>query len=270
MKRTVFIILLLFLMFACLMGGLADDHRYGGWVTLREPTCTREGHQKRYCMDCDHWEQQEIKKLPHTPAGWEVTKEPTCTEEGVRVSTCTVCGGFLRVKIDKLGHDYVGHTFVKEPTCDKPGKGDMICTRCGRIKKDTTIPKLNHQWSDWVLVSEPKGKKKGVREHVCLLCGKKEQNKFYYEGTLYEGMEANFTVVQLQVMLRDLGYYSGKIQSGTYGGMTGKAVAKFQKENGLPSNEVADPKTVIMIRQKWEAMTGRPMGSITMDDAAQK
>ncbi|MBQ7488591.1 MAG: peptidoglycan-binding protein [Clostridia bacterium] len=267
MKRTAFFILVLLLVSACLVQGLAEDHRFGGWVTLREPTCSREGHQKRYCLDCDHWEQQEIKKLPHTVDTWEVTKEPTCYEDGVRVATCKVCGGFLRVKIDKLGHNYVGYTYVKEPTCNSQGKGDMICTRCGRIKKDTTIPKLEHQWSDWVLISEPKGKKKGVREHTCQLCGKKEQDKFYYEGTLYEGMDANFTVVMLQVMLRDLGYYSGNISTGTYGGITEKAVAKFQKKNGISSTGVADPYTVSMIRQKWESKTGRPMASITMEDA---
>ena len=44
------------------------------------------------------------------------------------------------------------------------------------------------------------------------------------------------------------------------------AVAAFQKNNGLPSNAVADPATVIEIRKQWEARTGRDMYSITKED----
>ncbi|MBQ8092988.1 MAG: peptidoglycan-binding protein [Clostridia bacterium] len=269
MKKLTLICLILLMMTVCLSANADSDHNFGPWVTLREPTCSSEGHQKRYCRDCDHWEQREIKKLPHTVESWEVTKEPTCTEEGVRVATCQVCGAFLRVKIEKLGHDYVASNPVKAPTCTAPGRGDMVCTRCGKIKKDTTIPRLEHEWSEWVVVTEP-GKTKGVREHTCQLCGKTEKNKFYYEGTLYEGMSSDFSVIQLQVMLRDLGYYSGNIQSGSFGSLTGKAVAAFQKANQLPATEVADPNTILAIRQQWEARTGRSMDDITTEDTVNK
>ena len=61
-------------------------------------------------------------------------------------------------------------------------------------------------------------------------------------------------VIRLQEMLRDLGYYSGSIRSGQFGSMTGSAVAKFQKANGLPATQVADPGTIAQIETAWKAL----------------
>lgn len=263
LKRIIGLFLLLQLLFTL---AAADEHYYGPWITDREATCTLEGHQIKYCKHCDHWEQRYTKKLPHTVDQWVVSKEPTCTEDGVRNATCTVCNSYLRVKIDKLGHDWQPSNIVVAPTCDSPGKGDMTCARCGKVKKDTSIPRLKHEWGDWTIIEEPKGKTKGLRERTCSLCGKVDKDRFYYEGTLYEGMPSDPVVCMVQVMLRDLGYYDGPISSGAFGERTGQGVAAFQKNNGLPSNAVADPATVIEIRKQWEARTGRDMYSITKED----
>lgn len=252
----------------CLMLSVAkaDDHRYGNWIQDRAPTCTLEGHEKRYCKDCDHWEQRYTPKLPHTVEQWTVTKEPTCTEDGARSAYCTVCGSFLRVKLDKLGHDWQVLEADKAPTCDSSGTGTLICSRCGRTKTGK-IAKLTHQFTPWTVTSEPRGKTKGTREHTCTLCGKTFSEKFYYEGTLYEGMMPNEEVIRLQVMLRDLGYYTGKISSGSFGSMTGKAVYNFQKAQGLPATEVADIPTLQRMAALWMAKTGRDVMSITSADA---
>ena len=225
-------------------------------MTKREPTCTTPGLQFRYCLHCDHWEQRDTKKLPHTVEERTVTKEPTCTQEGVESAYCTVCGSYLRNKIPKLGHDWEVVSAKVEPTCTKGGKGTMKCTRCGKTKEGN-IPKLGHQWSDWSVLQDAVDQKRGLREHVCTLCGKTEKEHFYAEGTLYQDMEACPEVIRLQTMLTDLGYYSGKINTGTFGAQTGKAVARFQKTHKLKETQVADPVTLEAIEASWEKKTGR-------------
>ena len=233
-----------------------DGHNYGSWITKREAPCTQEGHQFKYCRDCDHWEQRYTPKLPHTPDEWVVTQEPTCTQEGVESAHCTVCGGYLRRTLDKLGHDWAVTHAQKEPTCHEPGYGDQVCQRCGAAKTDT-IPRLDHVFGDYTVVTEPAGKQKGLRERTCTLCGEVDSERFYLEGTLYEDMTPNEDVIRMQQMLKDLGYYGGSISSGTFGALTGKAVAKFQEDNGLEASQVADPDTLALIEDRWEALTGK-------------
>ena len=253
------------LLSACLLlvsaGALACDHVYGGWVTKTTATCTRQGHQFKYCRKCDHWEQRYLPKLPHTADEWVVTKEPTCTDKGVMGAHCTVCGGYLRQEIDKLGHDWETTEVTAAPTCKKTGKGVQTCTRCGKSRKGE-LPKLPHEWGEWRVAREPSGKKKGLRERVCAACGAKDQENFYPEGWLYEGMQANGEVIRLQTMLKDLGYYSGSISTGAFGKLTGKAVYEFQRKNRVRATEVADEETLALIREKWEQKTGRSADSI--------
>ena len=62
--------LALMMLFACTAMAdckVEEDHRYGSWKTKTSATCTRQGHDFRYCSKCDHWEQRYTSKLPHTP-----------------------------------------------------------------------------------------------------------------------------------------------------------------------------------------------------------
>ena len=255
MKRILLLAVALFLSLTATCAS-ACEHSYTGWVTKKSATCTRQGHQFKYCRKCDHWEQRYTPKLPHIPDEWVVTKEATCTEKGVMGAHCTVCGGYLRQEIDKLGHEWETTEVTSEPTCKKTGKGVQVCTRCGKSRKGE-LPKLSHEWSEWETVREPSGKKKGLRERVCLSCGAKDQENFYAEGWLYEGMPAGPEVIRLQTMLKDLSFYSGSIGNGTFGQLTGKAVYEFQRKNKLKATEVADEATLALIIEKWEAKTGR-------------
>ena len=271
MKR-ILSFLLLALSLLCLTGFSTEedepDHRFGGWVTKREATCTRTGLQFRYCLDCDHWQQRETKKLPHTIEERFIVKEPTCTQEGIEGGYCTVCGGYIRNKLPKLGHNYVATENTKRPpTCAKEGEGEMVCSRCGK-KRNGKIPKLEHQWSEWTIVKMPSGNKRGTREHTCQLCGKTEKDYFHEEGSLYDGMKNEPEVIRLQVMLKDLGYYGGKIKSGSYGANTTDAVKKYQKKAGLSASGVATAETQQALRAAWEAKTGRSADEI--DTAVKK
>lgn len=272
-----------------------DSHRYGSWKTKTSATCTRQGHQFRYCQRCDHWEQRYTAKLPHTPGEIVVTKEPTCTETGKKETVCQVCertvyytidklphndgemtvtkaptctekgtgertcadcGRVKRENIDKLGHDWDKMIVTKEPTCTKNGTGETACLRCGRVQK-STIDRLEHPWGEWTVTREPEGKRKGLRKSVCTMCGREREEGFFWEGTLYEGMAACEEVLRMQEKLRDLGFYKGSIRSGQFGDLTTSAVARFQKSVGMEGSGIADPQTLSMLTIAWEKATGK-------------
>lgn len=272
-----------------------EDHRYGSWKTKTSATCTRQGHQFKYCSKCDHWDQRWTAKLPHTPGEMTVTKEPTCTQTGRQEAICQVCGQTVRYTIEKLphndgemttikeptctangtgertcadcgrakresierlGHDWDSTVVTKEPTCTKTGTAEDVCLRCGRVEK-TTLDRTEHPFGEWTVTREPQGKRKGIRTAVCTMCGREREEYFFPEGTLYEGMEACEEVVRMQEKLRDLDFYRGAIRSGQFGDLTTSAVARFQKSVGLEESGVADEQTLSALRIAWEQATGK-------------
>lgn len=313
MKKIAFVLVLLC---AVLMASAAsaghepcpgdDLHNYGPWKTKTSATCTRQGHQFKYCQNCDHWEQRHTAKLPHTVDTWTVTKEPTCTETGKQEGTCSVCNNVVRKTIDKLPHAYGEMVVAKAPTCTQNGRGEYTCAGCGRVKKET-IDRLGHDWGEtvvtkeptckttgtgketckrcqsertvkidrlehvygaWTVTKEPEGKTKGTRSAVCTLCGEARTERFYTEGTLYEGMKANDAVIRLQEQLRDLGYYKGNIRSGSFGELTTEAVARFQEKNGMRGHGVADLETLKLIEDEWNKAFGtKTLGAAEMAEA---
>lgn len=274
-----------------------EDHRYGSWKVRKTATCTRQGHEFKYCTRCDHWEQRWTAKLPHTPDQWKVSVEPTCARKGKETATCTVCNNEIHRAIDMLEHEYGEMIVAKAPTCTQDGRGEYVCAGCSK-KKSETIKKLGHDWGEiavskeatctrtgkgtaacqrcgrestveidklahawnWTVTREPEGKRKGERTGVCASCGGERKEYFYLEGTLYLDMEPSAEVIRLQEKLKDLGYYNGSISTGAvgkYGQLTAEAVERFQKANSLKRTGVADPATLEAINAAWEKKTGR-------------
>lgn len=295
MKRKIALVCLFLCMLLTASTASAHKCSFGSWRVKRSATCTRTGLKFKYCVSCDHWEQREIPRLPHEVANWTITKEPTCQRNGGKEGICSSCNNLVKYSIEKLEHSYGEMTVTKEPTCTRIGKGEYTCSGCGRKKvvdvaklghdwetasmtkeptctstgkgkqicrrcqmeRETKLDKLPHTWGEWNITQEPEGIKKGVRVHACTVCAKTESSRFFHEGTLYQDMEANEEVIQLQQMLTDLGYYDGPIRSGTYGKQTGNAVARFQKAFGLEATEVADPATREKLESAWEQKTGK-------------
>lgn len=281
-------------------------HSYGSYSTKYAATCQHPGLKFRYCRNCDHWEKREIPKLPHEIAEWIITREPTCTQKGMKKGYCTsceqdvfhyvdiiphaygepvvvkeptctqsgraesTCAGCGRVKAEtlpKLGHDWVATKIVKEPTCLAQGKGEETCQRCARVREGS-LAKLEHVFGEWNVLQEPEGRSKGKREHTCTLCGTVESERFFWDGTLYEDMKPCEEVIEMQQMLTDLGFYKGSIRTGTFGPVTGKAVAKFQTAHGLEATQIADPETLELIRSEWEKAFGPADAEATPGEAA--
>ncbi|MBE5798897.1 MAG: peptidoglycan-binding protein [Clostridiales bacterium] len=294
MKKRLCLILTLIAVLAS-SAALACDHKFGPWKTKTSATCTRQEHQFRYCQKCDHWEQRRTAKLPHTPGEMtvtreatctqtgrqeticqvcnnkviytinklehsygemQVTKEPTCTATGTGTYTCAGCGGTKRETLDKLGHDWGEMQVIKEPTCEKNGSGEKTCQRCDKVTTEQ-IDRIEHPWGEWTVTREPQGKRKGVRVSTCTMCAREHEEYFYWEGTLYEDMEACEEVIRMQEKLADLGIYKGNIRSGQFGSLTTDAVARFQKSVQLKETGVADPATLEALDIAWEKKTGK-------------
>lgn len=297
-KRLGLVIMLIAVLFATTAFAACEreeDHRYGSWKTKTSATCTRQGHQFKYCQKCDHWEQRHTPKLPHTPGEMTVTKAATCTETGRQEAVCQVCNNLVRYTIDKLPHNYGEMVVTKEPTCTANGTGEYTCADCGKVKRETikklghdwgemqvvkeptctktgtgetacqrcaavqksTLERVEHAWGEWTVTREPQGKRKGLRVSACTVCAREQENTFYWEGTLYEGMEPCEEVIRMQEKLRDLGFYRGSIRSGQYGDLTTSAVARFQESIDLEGTGVADEQTLGALTIAWEKATGK-------------
>lgn len=79
-----------------------DEHAYGEWRTVADPTCTEGGEQVRACEICGAEQSQELAATGHAWDGGVVTQEPTENSEGVRTYTCTACGQTKSEAIAKL------------------------------------------------------------------------------------------------------------------------------------------------------------------------
>lgn len=86
---------------------------------------------------------------------------------------------------------------------------------------------------------------------------------------LREG-DSGSAVLELQTMLKSLGYYYGSL-TGSFGSLTKTAVRKFQDDNNLTVDGVAGLKTLNLLRSKTGKETSSgSSGSITSSSVAQK
>lgn len=79
-----------------------DEHAYGEWRTVADPTCTEGGEQIRACEICGAEQSQELAATGHVWDGGVVTQEPTESAEGVRTYACAACGQTKTEAIAKL------------------------------------------------------------------------------------------------------------------------------------------------------------------------
>ena len=85
---------------------------------------------------------------------------------------------------------------------------------------------------------------------------------------LREG-DSGSAVLELQTMLKELGYYYGSL-TGSFGSLTKTAVRKFQDDNSLTVDGVAGLKTLNLLRSKTGKETsGGSSGSITSSSVAE-
>ncbi|MBR3596338.1 MAG: leucine-rich repeat protein [Clostridia bacterium] len=95
------------------------DHSFGEWEIVIASTCVETGLEKRICLLCPHYEEQEVKTTGHDYR--QIITAPTCTEDGYTTNTCSVCqDSYISDVTEKLGH--TGGT----ANC----KDKAVCSRC--------------------------------------------------------------------------------------------------------------------------------------------
>ncbi len=149
----------------------ALGHKWGDWVTIKEPTETETGLEERVCSVCGDTQTQTIPSTgEHTFVRVDYVY-PTCTEDGYHVFTCTDCGEIRYVvEGDALGHDYTITTV--NATCTSSGKILYDCNRCGHHWEQEGDPAVDHVFESTVTAGTCLNP--GYITYTCVFCGYSE------------------------------------------------------------------------------------------------
>ena len=139
-----------------------ENHTWGDWSTISEPSCTAKGSKERKCSVCKMTQTEEIGLTKHNYESFVTA--PTCTERGYTTHTCSGCDdSYVDTYVDALGNDYTATNYINCPA-DRMDSNYHYCTRCGA--SDTGVP---HTWGDPVDVSTGCGTK--ITKKTCTVCG---------------------------------------------------------------------------------------------------
>ena len=151
-------------------------HKWGKWVVIKEPTCTKKGTRERTCKYCGETDRESIKKTGHSWGKWKVTKEATCSVQGTRKRTCKNCG---EVETEKFyaEHQYGSWKVTKEPTCTAAGEKTFTCKIDKTHVKTEAIPAKSHDLEKVERVEPTKDKDGNIEYYVCKECHKLFKDK---------------------------------------------------------------------------------------------
>ena len=145
----------------------ALGHTMGEWETVKTPTCTEAGENRRSCSRCGHSETAVQEATGHSYEA--VVMEPGCETGGYTTHTCTVCGESYRdSETAALGHAMGEWEAVKAPTCTEAGEERRSCSRCGHVETGVLEP-AGHSYES--VVTEPGCETVGYTTHTCTVCG---------------------------------------------------------------------------------------------------
>lgn len=189
-------------------------HKWGEWVTTKEPTTTSKGINTRTCSVCGETETQEVAKLKpsHVHRYQLEVKAPTCVESGSTRHYCSCGSVYWTDRTEALGHKWSAWKTVKESTESSVGTKERTCSVCKQTETDT-IPMLNHKhtyttqvvaatcttdgytlhrcacgdsykdnavkakghtWGGWVTTKEPTETTTGINTRTCSVCKQTE------------------------------------------------------------------------------------------------
>ncbi len=173
-----------------------EEHTFGEWETVTEPTCGSKGLEHSYCTVCGYEGTREIEMLPHTYSDtwmysetehlrfatcehsyliadkaehifetWETVTAPTCGSKGVEHSFCTVCGYEKTREMDMIDHTYA-ETWTYDET------EHWHAATCEHT--DLFADKAEHTFGEWETVTAPTCASKGLEHRLCTACGYEE------------------------------------------------------------------------------------------------
>lgn len=146
-------------------------HNSDGTKTVAA-TCDKEGYNAVTCSRCGIIvSKTTIPATGHKWSGWSTTKEATCTIGGLKQHKCSKCGKTESANIAPLGHNS-DKTKTVQPTCGTDGYTEKLCSRCSSVMSRTVLKATGqHTWGDWIPVKNATCTEGGTRRHTCTKCG---------------------------------------------------------------------------------------------------
>ena len=130
-------------------GGGSHEHKFGEWITTKNPTCTDNGVKTRYC-DCGEKQNDIIPSDGHSFGNWEETIPATCRDEGEMITVCTICQAEKHSVIPITD----AHTLVTDKaisaTCTAYGLTEgSHCSICEKVLvAQIELPKASHKYDN--------------------------------------------------------------------------------------------------------------------------
>ncbi len=259
-------------------GTPVHTHSFGGWKTVKEPTCTEDGLMVSECSGCGMKGEKKIDKTGHDYGKWEITKEPTDHSAGEKQRVCKNCGkiqtrdiypeGTLRPddkgdEVEELQRLLACSGYLDEADVDgKYGKKTQKAVQAVQEDKGLepdgiawpeTTDYLWHRFGEWEVLREPTLTEPGLQHRICKRCGYEEKEEFI--NGLGPGAKGNY-VHELQEILAALGYYDGRLD-GKYGDDVKQAVERWQRDHGIEPTGIADDETINRIIEEYLDVTHR-------------
>ena len=104
-------------------------HSYDEWIQVKQPTCTADGINERYCS-CGEKQTQTIAAYNHEEVVDQAIS-PTCTSDGKTEGThCERCKAVLtpQTNVPSPGHQYNNGEITTQATCNQNGVKKFTCT----------------------------------------------------------------------------------------------------------------------------------------------
>ena len=152
-----------------------DEHNWSSDVDSVSPTCTTEGYDELYCVDCGTFNRVITSDaLGHIYGDWVVESSVSCINEGIEYRLCSRCNKEDRLiippHIDE--HNWSSDVDSVSPTCTTEGYDELYCVDCGTFNRVITSDALGHLLpSDWTLELQPTLNTIGMNVKRCEICG---------------------------------------------------------------------------------------------------
>ncbi len=144
-----------------------NGHSFESWKTVKAPTCTADGLERRLCKNCDHKEENVLSMLGHDYK--DTVTAPTCLTDGYTTHVCRRCSNRYTDAVTKaLGHDL--NITVTAPTCLEGGFTHRECKRCDYKDDIDHKAALGHSYGSWTVVTEAEFEKEGLKKRECTRC----------------------------------------------------------------------------------------------------
>ncbi len=165
-----------------------SEHPFGDWTTIKAPSCTETGVEKRICSACKKEESRDVVAKGHKFKDWIITKQPTANTNGEAERKCQNSGCTkMEIKtIAKLASDGHTHKFgnwetKEKATCTNDGQNIRKCTICQETELITILAK-GHDFENWQIKKQSTCTKDGSRFRICKACDTKDTDIISHTG----------------------------------------------------------------------------------------